>query len=340
MFRYRPLLSLAALATLALPVSAQQEPPPPAPVNLAPPADAVAATVNGQAIPEIAVFRALQQARPADRDELRQEVVNFLIENALIDQYLDQLKVTVDAKDLDTQVEKAKAEIKNVYKELATFYKMLYLTEADLRAQVWQTMRWEKFINQYAPEKALKEYFDANKAMFDGSQMRAKHILLSAKPGDAAAAEQAKAKLAAIKKAVEEKVAKGLAEAGKLDNLETQKLKMKLLQEVFAEAAFKESACPTKANGGELGWFGRTGGRVAEPFAQAAFKLKPWEMSDPVPTEFGYHLILAVDAKAGVERKFEDLKDVVRDVYAERMRQVIVQQMKPQAKIVVNPVPK
>ena len=67
---------------------------------------------------------------------------------------------------------------------------------------------------------------------------------------------------------------------------------------------------------------------------------KPWEMSDPVLTEFGYHLILAVDAKAGVERKFEDLKDVVRDVYAERMRQVIVQQMKPQAKIVVNPVPK
>src|SRR5947209_20458982 len=111
MFRYRPLLSLAALATLVLSASAQQqEPPPPAPVNLAPPADAVAATVNGQAIPEIAVFRALQQARPADRDELRQEVVNFLIENALIDQYLDQLKVTVDAKDLDTQVEKAKAE--------------------------------------------------------------------------------------------------------------------------------------------------------------------------------------------------------------------------------------
>src|SRR5207302_4361470 len=116
-----------------------------------------------QAFPEIAVFRALQQARPADRDELRQEVFNFLIENALIDQYLDQLKVTIEAKELDTQVEKAKAEIKNVYKELASFYKMLYLTEADLRAQVWQAMRWEKFINQYATEKAVKDFFDGNK---------------------------------------------------------------------------------------------------------------------------------------------------------------------------------
>src|SRR5439155_24335888 len=97
MFRYQPLLALAALATLALSASAQQqEPPPPAPVNLAPPADAVAATVNGQAIPEIAVCRALQHAGPADRDALRQEVANFLIANALIDQYLDQLKVTIE----------------------------------------------------------------------------------------------------------------------------------------------------------------------------------------------------------------------------------------------------
>src|SRR5439155_27327657 len=166
-----------------------------------------------------------------DRDELRQEVVNFLIENALIDQYLDQLKVTVDAKDLDTQVEKAKAEIKNVYKELATFYKMLYLTEADLRAQVWQAMRWEKFVNQYVTDKQVKEFYDANKAMFDGSQMRAKHVLIAVKPGDAAAAEQAKVKIAALKKAIEDKVAKGLAEAGKLDNLEPQKKRMKLLED-------------------------------------------------------------------------------------------------------------
>jgi len=73
----------------------------------------VAATVNGQKIPEVAVFRALQQARPAERADLRPEVVNFLIENALVDQYLDQMKVNIEPKELDVQVEKAKAEIKN-----------------------------------------------------------------------------------------------------------------------------------------------------------------------------------------------------------------------------------
>jgi len=146
-------------------------------------------------------------------------------------------------------------------------------------------MRWEKFINQYVTDKQVKEFYDANKAMFDGSQMRAKHILIAVKAGDAAAAEQAKAKIAALKKAIEDKVAKGLAEAGKLDNLELQKKKMKLLEMPSPRRRSRKSACPSKANGGELGWFGRIGGRVAEPFAQATFKLKPWEMSDPVPTE-------------------------------------------------------
>ena len=52
---------------------------------------------------------------------------------------------------------------------------------------------------------------------------------------------------------------------------------------------------------------------MVEPFARAAFALKPYTMSDVVQTQFGCHLILVTDRKAGQEVKFADVKDEVRE---------------------------
>ncbi len=57
----------------------------------------------------------------------------------------------------------------------------------------------------------------------------------------------------------------------------------------FAELAQKFSMCPSKARGGDLGKFGR--GRMVEAFEDAAFGLKIGEVSMPVRTRFGFHLI-------------------------------------------------
>src|SRR5580700_10311740 len=103
-----------ALTLLTATAGAQQpDPPPPAPVNNMPTASAVAATVNGQPILEMAVYRALESVKTpvSQRDAVRHDVLRFFIDNALVDQYLDQLKVTVDAKDVEAQLDKIKAEI-------------------------------------------------------------------------------------------------------------------------------------------------------------------------------------------------------------------------------------
>ena len=80
-----------------------------------------------------------------------------------------------------------------------------------------------------------------------------------------------------------------------------------------------------------------TGSPPLVEFAQAAFALKPYEMSDVVTTRFGSHLILATDRRQGKETKFEDVKDVVKELYGDRLREALVGQLRPTAKIDITP---
>src|SRR5262249_51255818 len=145
---------------------------------------------------------------------------------------------------------------------------------------------------------------------------------------------------AALKRQIEEQVAQELARLpAQTDNLTREKKRVEVLEKTFAETAMKESTCPSKERGGDVEWFRRAGDMV-EPFARTAFALKPYEMSDVINTEFGYHVILCVDQKQGKEVKFDDIKPFVLEVYQDRLREAIIAQVKPSAKILTNPAPK
>src|SRR5262245_61601908 len=68
----------------------------------------VAAAVNGRPITEAAVERALKPVAPESRAKARPEVINFLVENALVDLYLELLKVAVESKEVDAQIDSFK----------------------------------------------------------------------------------------------------------------------------------------------------------------------------------------------------------------------------------------
>jgi len=71
---------------------------------------------------------------------------------------------------------------------------------------------------------------------------------------------------------------------------EAQDLLKKLAEGKTFEALAQEfSQCPSGKKGGSLGSFGK--GQMVEPFETAAFALNPGEVSGPVKTQFGYHLI-------------------------------------------------
>ncbi len=76
--------------------------------------------------------------------------------------------------------------------------------------------------------------------------------------------------------------------------VEKQSQALKVLEELKAGADFKElakkySTCPSGKKGGDLGQFDR--GQMVREFEQAAFALKTGQISEPVKTQFGYHLI-------------------------------------------------
>jgi len=337
--------TLAATATAQVPGGPQPAAPvvpPVTPMAKAPEVrpTGTAATVNGQAIPEVAVYRALRQFPAEHHGMARKEIMAHLIENVLIDQYLNAIKVTLEDKEIDALINELKAELATAKppKDYAKELEAMMLTEAEFRTEVTAQLKWEKFIKTQGTDAALKQLFDSSPDVFDGTMVRARHILLT--PGtDEAKQKEAAQKLRGIKQVVEQESAKAVAALPPTaDALAKEQTRVAKTEELFSAYAKEYSSCPSKKDGGDLSFFPRTGAMV-EPFAKAAFALKQFEMTDVVSTEFGYHLILVTARKQGVAKKFEDVKEDVRMLYAMRLREAVVEQMKPKAQITMTTPP-
>jgi peptidyl-prolyl cis-trans isomerase C len=296
----------------------------------------IAASVNGQAIPEIAVQRGLRRVPPAMQSEARAQILKFLIDNALLDQYLVRLQVAVDPKDVDAKVKQVQEEMKKEGSTLDKIMQDLKLSEAELHSQITAQLRWEKYASDQATPQVLRDFFEKNPEMFDGTMVHARHILLTPPAGNSQADAAAKVQLLGFKKTLEEEVAGALAKLPpQTDNLEREKARARLTEEAFVKLASKESACPSKAQGGDLGWFPRAGTMV-EQFSKVAFALKPYQISDVVTSQFGHHLILVVERRPGKEPKFDEVKDDVKEVYGDRLRESLCAQLRPSASVRIS----
>lgn len=102
--------------------------------------------------------------------------------------------------------------------------------------------------------------------------------------------------------------------------------------EDFAKVAGETSKDPgSKTDGGDLGFF--TKDRMVAPFADAAFKLEPKQISDPVKTQFGWHVIEVIEKRVKPVPAFEEMKEQVESYLARKTQQDVILNLRQRAKV-------
>lgn len=140
-------------------------------------------------------------------------------------------------------------------------------------------------------EDRLEQFFESYRSQFVAREERAlRHILIALPPdADADAIEQAEARAADLRAQIRGGAA-------------------------FADLAREHSDDPgSAANGGDLGWVER--GLMVPDFEAAAFALEEGEVSEPVRTEYGIHLIEVTGVRGGSDAGFSDVRDKVEAAY-------------------------
>ena len=152
-----------------------------------------------------------------------------------------------------------------------------------------------------------KVYDDAIKQMGEQKEVHARHILIRAKADDEKASAAAKKKIEAI-----------IARLKKGED--------------FAKLAKETTEDPSgKANGGDLGYF--TKGQMVPEFAEVAFKLKKGEISGPVKTQFGWHVIKVEDSRIKPPPTFEQVKAQIVNFVTRKAQAELVTKLRAEAKI-------
>lgn len=99
----------------------------------------------------------------------------------------------------------------------------------------------------------------------------------------------------------------------------------------FAELAAEKSTGPSGPTGGDLGFFLK--GEMVEPFANTAFDMKPGDISDPVQTQFGWHVILVEDRRMREPPPFEAVETQIRAEASRSIAQEIIDEVRKARKI-------
>ncbi len=219
----------------------------------------------------------------------RQRAAQQVVDRRLVLQYLEEAKQAASAADVDYAIEQLRNELKAQGMTLTAYLKGGGWREEEFRQHLRWTFSWQRFLDRTLTEENLRKYFERHLPDFDGREVRVAHLLLKVEPDDEAGRKAA------------------LAEAGRiLAEIQGGTLS-------FAEAVRKYSQAPTSAEGGELGFI-RRHEPMPESFSKAALWLPKDQVSEPVVTNAGVHLIQCLEIRPGTRTWRESEQDLRRAV--------------------------
>lgn len=300
----------ATLVILAGEAMAQAPPAAPAPKPVA--------VVDGHMITQADVDELLR-ARPsavpipaAQRRQMQMEAITMMVDDLLLQKFLREKGPRVDPAEVARQMGDLEQGLKKQGKTLADFLKETGQTEAEVRDAQMLMLQWAAYLRVRITDPELKRCFDENREFFDDARVRASHIVLRLPAGTPDAERQAaRNRLLALRQEIV---------TGRID---------------FAQAAMKHSQCRSAPQGGDIGTFPRKF-VVDEAFAKAAFALAIGQVSDVVQTEQGLHLIKVTERTPGQPADFTKVRDDVRGLCAEELRQTVLAEMRRTTRVDIN----
>ena len=211
--------------------------------------------------------------------------------------YLQMKGIETDAsgavlKDLATRM----ALVESIGSEDLLDEKAIAVSVEDYRRNLMINQYFDKFMATHVTDEAVKNYFSAHAADYEEERVHIAHILVRT---NAAMTEEEKQQ---AKTRIYDVYSRLQANGD------------------FAELAASYSTDTLSAKkGGDLGWLKR--GSVSPVFTQTAFGLKEGAYSEPVQTEFGFHILKALESPKVIKKSFDEVKGEIRHMLKAQAKQ-------------------
>ena len=270
---------------------------------------------------------------------IKDKVVNELIVRTLIEDEVEKRGIKVSNKDAEAALNNAIAQVgsKTKFNEILKQYGV---SLAEFKRDLVEEVKMKKLVDMLekvtVTEADAKKYYNQNLSKFKyPDKVRASHILIAANEEEMKEAIKADSKNAQLSDTeLKAMVDKQMAE--KLKKANEVLAQVQKNQSEFAKIAKENSEDIESAKqGGDLGFFAQQ--EMVEPFAKAAFAMKPNTISGIVKTPYGYHIIMVTDRKAAGQDSFEKVKSDIM-LYLENEKKVkvlenFIESLKKTAKI-------
>jgi parvulin-like peptidyl-prolyl isomerase len=231
----------------------------------------IAATVNGSPICRRQLDHYLQQLLgetdvPAERGrELRRAALDQLVKRQLVLAFLRREGMAASQNDVDFALAQLESRLARQSQSLDDWLQESGLDRQSLDSNLTWEISWRRYLRKQVTDDRLQRYFEGHRVLFDGTKLRVAHLLLKL-PEDPDELNQVRQRAREIRQRIA---------AGEVS---------------FEQAVRKFSQGPSGQAGGDLGEISHDGPMPAT-FTRAAFRLEPGEISPPVVSRFGVHLI-------------------------------------------------
>lgn len=270
---------------------------------------------------------------------IKDRVINELIVKSLIDQEIEKRNIKISKEDEEKELKGIidKVGSKEKFNEIL---KQNGISAEQFKKDFLEDLKMKKLVAMISDVKVsesdAKKFYRQNLSKFKyPDKVRASHILISAN------AEEIKAKIssdAANKSLNKEELQKKVDAEMAIQKEKAEKILAEVKKDPasFEKIARENSDDKTSAKqGGDLGFFSKQ--EMVEPFAKAAFTLRPNTISGIVESPYGYHIILVKDRMKAGQEPFEKVKGEIV-LYMENQASVkvlenLIESLKKQAKI-------